>query len=220
MEKHLPEYQYTQYTTETAKAIGQLIGAFPGIRDASIDPGSPGGGVARAITSPIIMENYLRAWTGNLGMYALQASDLGLRKAGVLPDPEGPASTLADIPFVRAFVARYPSASSESIQNFNDDFAKNKIVFDTWKALAKEGNVEAMRRVQSIGGEAMFAQFDGIHKALALNQQMIRNTYKDPTIKPDEKRQLIDTFYWRMIEFAHYGNDAMRSTREALATRH
>jgi hypothetical protein len=28
-EKMLPEYQYTEYTTELAKAIGQIMGAFP-----------------------------------------------------------------------------------------------------------------------------------------------------------------------------------------------
>lgn len=212
-EKHLPEYQYTPYTTETAKAIGHLVGAFPGIRDASIEPGTPGGGVARAITSPILMENYLRAWTGNLGVYALQASDLGLRKAGLVPDPLGPTATLADIPFVKAFIARYPSASAESIQTFHDDYAKNKIILGTWQAMAKEGNVDAMRHIAAIGGTAMFTTLDDLQKSLSAHQHIIQNTMKDTRTTPAEKRQLIDTVYWRMIEMARYGNATMAKIR-------
>lgn len=213
-EKFLPEYQYAPYTTETAKAIGQALGAFPGIGGANLQQGM-GGAVARALTSPILMENYLRAWTGNLGLYALQASDAGLRKAGVLPDPPQPASTLADIPFVKAFIVRYPTASAESIQNFQDDYARNKAYFDTWMAQAKDGNMESMRRVQQVGGQAMLIQLTGIHDALNQQSQLVRNIYKNPEIAPAEKRQLIDTTYWRMSELAHIGNDVLRAAKAA-----
>ena len=51
----LPEYQYTSYTTETAKAISRIIGAFPGIKEAAISNKQPFvGGVARALTTPIL----------------------------------------------------------------------------------------------------------------------------------------------------------------------
>ena len=35
-EKHLPEYQYTPYTTELAKRLGQIVAAFPGVRGESV----------------------------------------------------------------------------------------------------------------------------------------------------------------------------------------
>src|SRR4029078_7112523 len=48
VENLLPEYQYTEYTTETAKALGQLIGAFPGMEKAAINRSEPFiGAVAR-----------------------------------------------------------------------------------------------------------------------------------------------------------------------------
>lgn len=217
MEKMLPEYQYTPYTTETAKALGKIIGSFPGLRDASLDQGSAMGGVARSLSSPILLENYLRAWSGNLGMYALQVADFGLRKAGVVPDPPQPASTLADIPFVRAFVVRYPTASLQPVQDFQDDYTKNKTYFDTMMALAKGGDFNASMRVQSIGGPMTLVQLTGIQQAISEQSKLVRDIWKNPDISPEQKRQLIDTTYWRITELAKVGNQSMAAARRALA---
>lgn len=204
-EQFLPEYQYTPYTNETAKALGHLLGAFPGMRSESLED-SMGGSVARALTSPILLENYLRAWTGNMGMYALQVADAGLRKAGIVPDPPLPLSTLADIPFVRAFVVRYPSASLQPIQDFYDAYGKNKQFFTTLRAMAMQGDLGAVRQIQAAGGPGIYVQLDGIHAALGENSKLIRDIYKNPEITAAEKRQLIDTAYWRMTELAAVGS--------------
>jgi hypothetical protein len=209
MEKLLPEYQYNPYTTETAKALGRIIGAFPGIRDAKLGSG-PAAGVARSLSTPILMENYIRAWTGGLGGYALQTVDAGLRKAGVLPDPPQPADTLADIPVVKAFVVRYPSASTESIQRFYDEYDKSKVYFDTFMAKAKEGDLVATQHVEEMGGPRTFAQLDGFKEALGEHSQLVRDIWKDPAMPPDEKRQLIDQLYMSMTEMAKSGVSVMR----------
>jgi hypothetical protein len=75
----------------------------------------------------------------------MQAADAGLRKAGALPDPVKPTPTLADIPVVKAFMVRYPSATTQSIQDFYDQHEVTKKFYDTWLAKAKEGDVDAMR---------------------------------------------------------------------------
>jgi hypothetical protein len=274
MEKWLPEYQYTPYTTQTARALGQALGAFPGIKDARLDQGGMGG-VARALTSPILLENYLRGWTGNLGMYALQLADAGLRNAGIVPDPPMPASTLADIPIVKAFVVRYPSSSAQSIQDFEDQYAGNKVFLDTWRAMARNGDAGAMARISAgappaaqadmsganaqllrlgvtppgadkrtmgslssqqtrattdvetqsqlagmqvaairakatgFGSQVTVSQLDDIHQAIGENSQLVRDISKNPNIPPDEKRQLIDTAYWRMAELAQIGKASL-----------
>lgn len=215
-EKLLPEYQYRPYTTETAKALGQIMGAFPGIRDAKVGDGL-GAGVARALSSPILIENYIRAWTGGLGAYALQTADAGLRKAGRVPDPPKPDDTLADVPIVKAFVVRYPSGTAESIQRFYDDYTKNKTYFATYQAKAKEGDVAAMQHIQGMGGMRMFVQLDSIKQAMSTQAQFVRNVYENPQITPAEKRQLIDTAYMRQIEIARSGLDVMRRVDAALA---
>jgi hypothetical protein len=215
-EKHLPEYQYTPYTTELAKRIGQMVSAFPGMRATAVGPGAPFGPVARATTSPILLENYVRAWTGGLGMYALQAADAGLRKTGVLPDPVKPADTLADIPVVKAFAVRYPSATTQSIQDFYDQHETTKKFYDTWLAKAKEGDVEAMERIQAAGGPMMFVRLDAIKETLSQHSKLVRDINKNQTVKPEEKRQLIDSLYYNMIEIGKAGKKMVTDAEAAM----
>ena len=215
-EKLLPEYQYTEYTTETAKALGQILGAFPGLRERSIrDEDTFIGGVARALSTPILVENYVRSWTGGLGMYTLQLADKALRESGVLPDPVKPLETLSDLPVIKAFVVRYPSASAQSIQDFYDDYYAKKRVFDTKMELAKQGDLDAFDRVQNIDPSA-WDEMAGIRDTLTQQSQLVRLIYKNPDFSPEDKRQLIDSIYYRMIELAKVGNDAMRDLAEIL----
>ena len=210
MEKGLPEYQQTPYTSQTARSIGRVLGAFPGISDAKMDPSSPAQGVARALSSPILLENYLRAWTGNLGTYVLAAADAGLRKTGVLPDPPMPASTLADIPFIRAFMVRYPTSSPQGIQDFEDMYDRDKAYFDTWKQQIQNGDPAAAQSIAVAGGPRIFAQLDSVRQVLTEQNQIIRDIYKNPSMPPDEKRQLIDQAYYAMTQVGQQGADMMR----------
>ena len=215
----LPEYQYTPYTTELTKKLGQIISSIPGMRESAMDPGSVGGGVARAATSPILIENYVRAWTGGLGVYAMNAADLSLRKAGILPDPIKPLDTLADVPFIKAFVVRYPSATAESIQRFYDDNSRNTRFYDAWKAKADEGDVEAVQKIQEAGGDAMSLKLGNIQKTLTGQSKLIRDIYANPTIPAAEKRQLIDSTYFRMIQIAQGGRAMIRAAQEGQKAR-
>ncbi len=210
LEKQLPEYQYTPYTTELAKKIGGLIASIPGWRDLSLDSGGVSGPVARATTSPILIENYIKSWTGGMGMYALEAADAALRKQGALPDPITPTPDLADIPFIRAFAVRYPSASAQSIQDFYDGYQKNKTFFDTWMAKAREGDSAAMEHIQSIGGPQIFAQLDAVRETLSEHSKLIRDIYRNREIDANQKRQLIDTLYTNMIAVGRAGKDMLR----------
>jgi Large polyvalent protein associated domain 38 len=280
MESNLPEYQYTPYTTETAKALGAMFGAFPGISSLKTNDG-PLGGTARALSSPMLLENYLRGWTGNLGLYALQVADLGLRKTGALPDPVEPAATLADIPVVKAFAVRYPGTGAESIQQFEDAYDANKTAFDTWRRMASEGNAAALDRIRrteappvaaaqmtpenaaiiglgkaplplDVDAEARLTapvlrnaagtlteaalsaaraqatgsridtnmpitlqQMADIRSVLTEHSQLVRDIYKNNDIPPDEKRQLIDTVYYRMQELAQIGMAGVRRAEAA-----
>ena len=217
-ENHLPEYQYTPYTTEAAKALGKIVSAVPGVREQATGPGAPFSPIARTVTSPILLENYIRSWTGGLGVYAMQIADASLRKAGIVPDPVAPSPTLADIPVVKAFVVRYPSATTQSIQDFYDQHEVSKKFFDTWMARAKEGDTEAMGRIQEAGGPLMFLRLDAIKETLTEHGKMVRDIYKDPSMKAEEKRQLIDGLYYNMIEIGKGGKAMMQAAKAALAT--
>lgn len=216
LEKLLPEYQYNEYTTELTKAIGGIMGAFPGLRDRSIsDEQSLIGGTARALSTPALLENYIRSWTGGLGMYVVQLADKNLRLAGVLPDPVKPTPTLADIPMVKAFVVRYPSAGAQQIQDFYNDYELNKRYIDTVNIKAKEGDPAAIKVLEEHTDR--MADFTAMKDVLSEHSQLVRLVSKNPDIPADEKRQIIDTTYYRMIEIAEMGRKAMREAREELA---
>lgn len=213
VEKLLPEYQYNTYTTEAAKALGSIVGAFPGLRDRSIeDTNSLIGGTARALSTPVLMENYIRSWTGGLGMYALQLADKALREAGALPDPEKPTATLADIPVIKAFVVRYPSASAQSIQDFFNTYQAQQKYIDTFTAKAKDGDPAAVKIITEHADR--MADLGAMKDTLSEHSNLIRLVYKNPDLTPDDKRQLIDTLYFRMIEVSRAGNDMFRELKK------
>lgn len=200
----MPEYQYNEYTTETAKALGKIFGAFPGLEKQAAGNKDFIGGVARSLTSPALIENYVRQWTGGMGTYALQIMDSALRNQGVIVGPAKPASTLADIPVVKAFVARYPSANVQPIQDFYDNYYVSKKYYDTAMDLAKKGDPKAeefMRKHQDD-----MVQLDDMRSTITGLHNLIRMETVDPSMSPSDKRQLIDTQYMAMIQIAKAGN--------------
>lgn len=207
MEGILPEYQYTDYTTESAKLLGKFATVMPGIKDTTL-------------ASPAVIENYVRAWSGQLGQYALKLADQALIKSGTIPDPVKPASTLADIPVIKAFVIRYPSAGAQSIQDFYDSYGQTNTRIQTIQYLAKSGDVKAAMDVMKVAqSENDLFRLQGIKEALATQTKYIRLVSQNPDMKPDEKRQLIDGVYYMMIQSAHQGTQIVDSMNAQLKER-
>ena len=197
-EKVLPEYQYTPYTTETAKFISSKFGNVVGKENTF---------------SPAILENYIRGWTGGTGRYLLEALDFSMRKMGIVPDPVKPKDTLADVPFVRAFTLRQPSAGSESIQRFYDDYDEVETYLNSFRSLKKEMNIQGM---QELSIYKAYSAVEPLKGMLAEQSKMIRMISADPSMSPDEKRQLIDNIYLGMIEIAKKGRRNLKMIKEKL----
>lgn len=212
LESQLPEYRYTQYTTEISKRLGAILGAVPGVRNTSLGSGAFSG-VASTITNPIVIEQWVKDWTGTTGVYALKLADMALRKAGVLPDPPQPLGTLADIPVIGAFVSRYPSASAQSVQDFYEETGRRLTIYTTWQARMKDGDYDAAEKIRAFGGNEMFIRLDGMRKAISMQGVLIRSIWKDPRTTPEEKQQLIDATYWRMIWLAQNGNSILEGLK-------
>ena len=115
-------------------------------------------------------------------------------------------------PVVKAFVVRYPSASAQSIQNFYDRHEVNRMVMNTVRAKAREGDLEAVEKAFDFNPVAI--ELNGIRAALADHSRLIHMIHQNPELKPDEKRQLIDTLYFRMIELARAGNEILKGLRD------
>lgn len=163
----------------------------------------------------MVVENYVNAWTGTLGNYALQLADQALIKSGAAEDPNKPTGTLADIPFVKAFVIRYPSARAQSITDFYEKHTSIQKQIDTIKFLAKAGDYKNMEKELMLQQDSMqITSLEGIKEALSKQTSYIRMVYKNEEMTPDEKRQQIDEVYKQMIEEAQWGNQLFKQLEE------
>lgn len=197
----LPEYQYAPYTTELTKALSRLFGTLPPVGEMNT-------------FSPARAEHFIRSWTGGLGMYALQAVDAMGRGVGALPDPVKPADTLADIPFVRAFVIRHPSMGAESIQRFYDQYDEAQKYLKTINGLQKEFKYDDVSNLLSY---AAYSAIEGPRQTLSGISKVIDLINKHPDMNADEKRQLLDAAYFQAIEVTRQGNRAFEALKKDIA---
>lgn len=199
LENVLPEYQYAPYTSETAKLLGKTLARIPGMDKSSF-------------ASPMVIDNYVRAWTGGLGQYAVSAADKALRATGVAPTKVDPTLTPSDMPVIKAFAVRHPSASAQSIQDFYETYEERKKALGTVKYLMKLGDKES---AQSTSEGRNLETAERVHKALGQQMKFARDVWLNKDITPEEKRTLIDRTYMRAIEVAKLGNKIFRQTAEA-----
>ena len=198
----IPEYEFVEYTSETAKTLGKMISTV----DKYTFDSRPG------IASPMVIENYINSWGGSLGRYAVQLSDEALKKAGIGENRIKPTKTLSDIPFIKSFVVRYPQAGSQSVQDFYDKSTRAREVVATYEMLNDTQRFdEAERFLNQNYTEFMIGKM-AVGLAQGLNNQgkMIQNILYMDDYTADEKRQQIDGLYLDMINHAQAGLQMMR----------
>lgn len=201
------QYQYNDYTTETSKVLSKALSFLPPI-------GTDNG---LKLQSPMVIENYIRGWSGNTGMYALKLTDQLLMKAHIVPDPVKPASTLADMPFIKAFVVRYPSGNAESIKKFYDSYGETQELTNTLeylKSTQQMGEYEKQLKLEE--NQPKLVKLNEIQKAIASSNAEIQMINQMPKMTPDEKRQQIDLLYYSMIQSAKIGNKMVSEVRKSL----
>ena len=209
LEGTLPEVQYTEYTTQLSRTLGKMIQAVPNLGDKGIGD--------LKFSSPMVIENYIRAWSGGLGMYALRSADAGLRAAGILPDPPKAMGSLADDPFVKAFVVRFPAASAQSIVDFQEKNREHQQYLKSVQVEMGRGNVQAAIQLRlAEANRAKFVSLQRIGQSLDTLKRNIELVSKNPTIPDTEKRQLIDGMYFGMINVARTGNKLIDQIETAL----
>lgn len=201
-----PEYQYTNYTSETAKQLGKLIGYVPYIRN--IGPKDA------KLSSPMVIDNYIRSWGGTLGQYAIDIADGALTATGIAETKsEAPADTLADIPFIKAFVMRHPSMQIQHIKSFYENYDESERLRNSVKKLVAEGKVSEAMELTNNNLDGMI-DLDGIRKTLYNHNILIQKINESAGYSRDEKRQLIDGLYYRMSEIAKSGNKTIKQLKE------
>lgn len=195
-EKVLPAYQYTDYTSETAKQLGKIVSSIPGLRDV--------GPKDAKLASPEVIDNYIRTWSGTLGVYAVQLADKGLHEAGIGNTTAKPDTPLEYMPFIKAFMVKYPSSKVQVINDFEERANLAQKEFATAKMLSKTN--------QDFTPED--ERLAGAQKALSHQRQVIQKTYDNTDYTSAEKTQIIDQTYWAMIQIAKDGLQQMKNKGE------
>lgn len=171
--------QYTENTTEIAKAMSRYVMAPVGLD-----------------TSPIVLENYVRGWSGSLGQDVLKVLDAPISQN------EAPWQ-LADVPFITSFVVRHPTMQATTIQNFFDDLKKVKEQNKNAFLAISRGNEQEINQVTD--NPLAFLQLNQTSQALHQQSQAVHAIAQDKEMTNDEKRQAIDNIYEGMIATARSG---------------
>ena len=193
----LPEFQVTQTTTGTARAIGSFL--------SQIAPtGLP---IIDKLKSPVNIDYLVQGYTGTLGTNVLKTLDYAAEIAGIR---NAPARRLEDIPVISSFFFRYPQYSAYSIQEFNNQYQSMNQRYQTYMHLMEEGTASATESAQALALEGPLMTMTRLQSALAANTQMIQRTWASDQLEREEKRQLIDQMMVNQIQMARYGLQALQ----------
>lgn len=202
-----PELQYEPYTTDSAKAIGKLVGYVGGNQ---IGPNR------QKLSSPMIVEEYVRDWTGPIGMGALRLADMALGKKKA---PE-PTWEWGDYPAVGAFAWRNDTAKTSNTDEFISRYQEAMSNRKSVKEFGKEGlgNSEEAQDFKAEHDEKL-APFAGKYKAINNMKRYVQYITANPDMDSVTKRQLIEPVYYRMDEVAKQGvklmDDRVKAIRDA-----
>ena len=182
----LGPYQFNPYTTETSKLLSRTLAAMIG------DHNAP---------SPIVIDNYIKGWTGGLGNYFMMALDKALIETGIIDDPIRPTDSLTKIPGLRAFNLRDPSMQSEFITDFYEEYKKYK---PTIEKLKKDGDfkeaAKLAKRKKLI--DKNIAVLERYKTIIDQHNEYVRKAFNMKNVDPDQKQQIIDDMVFMSIKMA------------------
>jgi hypothetical protein len=175
--------QYTNATTEPAKAISRWLGP-PGINVANV--------------SPIQLEHWVDGWTGPVGMGILKAVN------GRMTDYK-PPHQMADTPIVGTFFVRNPDMHAQQIEDFYTDLKSMEAAHTDFALALKHGD-------QGEIATATKGPFYGLRivgkiaAALKVQSAAISAVNTDTTMRPEEKSQAVDQILNSMIQLSVTGS--------------
>lgn len=200
------KYQYKNNTSSTARLLGRAMTYMLGQDTRS------------KAASPAVIDHFINAWGGGLGHLMIRISDASLEAAGQGDKIPGPQQAITERFGLDAFTARFPRASTRSIERFYDNYADATARRKSFKH-AEKMNLETEEEL-----EQAYQRFDKIYdyntlqmayKAIQQCQREINNIWNDSTIDPELKKEMIDDLYFQQIEFAKAANEDIRQYRLA-----
>jgi hypothetical protein len=230
MEGALPADQTNAYTSDAAKIIASGLRTIP--LAITQNPGSLG--------SPIIIDNFIRNWTGGVGKLVLSATDKALETniPGVKSEMQSfhgssgkslgdilgvdynhfpPAKIWSDNPFLSSFVLRYPSTNTKAVGDFYDRATLAQEYDKSIKLNQNNLNFSRAAQLQKQKFDEGMVTLNGLKQAMSEHMAMIQKITVMPGMDPQKKRQAIDQYATIVNKTAALGNkllDSMDKARE------
>lgn len=168
--ENLPaELQYQPTTSETARVLGGALGL-----------------------APVRLESLVRSYTGNLGSYILDASDMAVRYGGDYPNE--PRLRVEDLPVVQRFFRDEPAVASKWLTEFYDQHTQIDQVWSGIREARRRGEVDTAMRLRTDNAELLKLkpQFDAMYKTITTINKAIRAAYVNRSLSPVAMRERID----------------------------
>jgi hypothetical protein len=200
------KYQYKNNTSSTARLLGRAMTYMLGQDTRS------------KAASPAVIDHFINAWGGGLGHLMISISDASLEAAGLSDKIPGPHQAITERFGLDAFTARYPRASTRSIEKFYDNYADATARRKSFKHAEKmnlEGDEEIEQAYQRYEKIYDHNTLQSAYKAIQSCQKEINNIWNDPSIDAKLKKEMIDDLYFQQIEFAKAANEDIRQYRLA-----
>lgn len=203
MENLSPEAQVSPYTSELAQMLASSIrGLAPKFIEETLEK-------AR-LTSPLGVDNLLRAYGGSLGRnFTDVATDPLIRLAHGGPARKpGPSNTLSDVPGLSRFVSRYPSTAAQPMGDFYDLFNEAQQAHTTLLNLRKQADP---RKTQAFATEnriplMAYKRLQDTAETLKKLNRSYKAVQAHTTMSREEKRMRMDALAARMARIAESAN--------------
>ncbi|MBS0654552.1 MAG: hypothetical protein JSR46_02140 [Verrucomicrobia bacterium] len=185
--KRLPaEERYGPFTSETAKKMAPILQKIPFVGEHA---------------SPIVIDEFLSAWTGGMGSAMVHYSEKALEKTGILEEKIRPEQEISDLPIFKVFMGKKGySTQARSLKKFYDESDKIEQQYNAIRKGVKEGRESKIENPQDI--VARHRHLQRVRKAFSKSWTTIRNVQQDndPThYTPAEKKILIDALIKDMV---------------------
>jgi len=177
-----PVLQYGTHTSETVKLVAKIMDKVPGLKE---------------VASPAKIENLLHGYFAGGGSLALKAGDELIKHFGIVDTPPDPKMTLADIPGIKAFITRFPSANTKSIEDF---YKKYNELNRKWESAKEKAGIRGYEIKTATPPNLLY--YRKVAKTLSTLRKQSDIIYNSKNISPEEKREMLDNIYLSMINVA------------------
>jgi hypothetical protein len=177
-----PVMQYGPQTSETIRLLSEQMNKVPYLDK---------------IASPAKIQHLILGYTAGLGRLGLEGTDQIVRELGMIDVRPEPSMKLEDVPGIRAFMQRMPSANTRSIEQFYDQYLEAKT---EWESKKEKADLRGLHL--KIQPPADLQYMEQAAKALSVQRKVVDLIWRNKTMEPDQKRELMDNAYMNMVNIS------------------